>query len=127
MPRLTKKQHEQDSMILGAIIAGSRRKPLMPYEPQAEMENSVCAIGAGIIGIYKDGKVPIYIPKSVSSAIALFSEIHEVFLEYAKGVNDGFEQSQWCRNESHYNNLSKSVDYQRGWNVGEAANIQSQE
>lgn len=127
MPRLTKKQCEQDSIILGTIIAGSKNKPLIAYEPQAEMKNSVCAIGAGIIGVYKNGKVPIYIPKSVSSAIALFSEIHEVSLEYAKGVNDGFEQNQWCRNESYYNNLNESEDYWRGWNVGEAANIQSKE
>lgn len=123
MLRFTKKQHEQDSMILGAIIAGSKNKPLMPYEPQAEMENSVCAIGAGIIGVYKDEKVP----ESVPSALKLFSEIHEVSLEYAKGVNDGFEQNQWCRHESHYKNLNESKDYQRGWSVGEAANTIGQE
>lgn len=123
MPRLTKKQHEQDSMILGAIIAGSYEKPLREGHSKAETNYSLCAVGAGIIRTRTKAKIPT----SIIGSIERFASIYKVSIAYACGVNDGFEQDVDAR-ESAFSKINrKSVDYKRGWNVGEAANIQSKE
>ncbi len=126
MSKLTKKEQEQDSIILGAIIAGATKKPLITNESRPETSDSVCAIGAGIIGEFIGEKIP----SAAKLAIELFADIHGVSIKYAEGVNDGFEQDMESRsiwNTIPYTEIEaneKSKDYCRGWNVGETANTQ---
>jgi len=44
--KITKKQYEQDAIIIGAIIAGSQEKPLKPDLSSIEVKNGICAIGS---------------------------------------------------------------------------------
>lgn len=134
--RLTKAQHERDSMILGAILAGASVKPLLPAdnggEFAAEREKDVCAIGAGNIGrkvnkpsaILKTGGM--YENTSHNKIpIKDFATANEVTVDYACGVNDGFEEEPKASKAFFSQVNQESLDYLRGWHVGQAARIES--
>lgn len=132
MPRLTKAQQEQDSFVLGAILAGASEKLLVPNERGAIHAMSACAIGAGVIGLKIDK------PRDVSGRryslvldcqhtlipLQRFAAELEVSENYVCGINDGFEQGSISKDICPKVS-TRSVDYLRGWNIGEAARIES--
>lgn len=131
--KLSKEQHEQDSMVLGAIFAGAKtsKKPLRPHETGAERQNSMCALGAGNQGrkvtqvsdVLMNNELP---DNDLHELIPLvrFATANGVSETYACGVNDGFEGSTSAA-ERFYKWVDKnSLDYERGWHVGQSARIE---
>lgn len=129
--RLTKAEIEQDSEILGAIITGDFHKPLLSNERGMERPSSVCAVGAGNIGRRVNKPKDIYKGKEINvrherSPFARFAEANEVSKDYVCGVNDGFEQRVGACRLFYPRVDTKSKDYARGWDVGQAARIYSE-
>jgi hypothetical protein len=138
---LNRKHQEKDSEVFGAIWAGakSRKKPLKPDLEGMETPEGMCAVGAGNRG-RKVTKVSDVITKSYQQAhgvgmnnerlhqlipLVRFATVMEVSENYACGVNDGFEDSTTAA-KSFYPNVDRnSLDYKRGYHVGQAIRIES--
>jgi hypothetical protein len=133
-PQLTKKQHEKDSEVYGAVMAGAktRKKRLMRSVPAMECTRSLCAIGAGNRG-RKVTRVSDILTKSYLAKyhdsdenrhqlipLIRFSTIMDVSEDYACGVNDGFEGDRSISREFFPGVNTDSLDYERGWHVGQA-------
>lgn len=145
-PKLTKKQQEKDSEVFGAIWAGarSRKKKLMQELPGMETPKGMCAIGAGLRGRKKTRwsdivtksyqKDNAYYKQDVDEVsnktkhqlipMVRFAMAMDISEDYACGVNDGFEDSKHAHT-CFYKADTESLDYLRGWNVGQAVLISS--
>lgn len=131
--KLSKKQHEKDSMVFGAIMAGAMttKKALRPHNAGAERITSMCALGAGNRGrkvtqasdILKINMLP---DETLHELIPLirFAVANDVSENYACGVNDGFEDSTDAAKRFYKWADRDSLDYQRGWHVGQSARIE---
>lgn len=125
------KQNLKDELVLAAIIAGgmaSGRKVRPSYSEahggrrgEAGHENSYglgsyvdtagpcCAVGAGVLFAALDVRN--------IDALAWFTRFHDVHMDFAAGVSDGFEDITGCTTDHvDYN----SDDYLRGVAVGDA-------
>lgn len=128
--KITNKQHEKDSEIYGAIMAGakSRKKRLMQDLPAMETPRGICAVGAGLRGRKKtrwSDVVTKSYQKEHNYSMIRFAAFMEVSENYACGVNDGFENDKGAA-QSFYKNVNmNSLDYLRGWHVGQAVLIES--
>lgn len=127
--RLTKAQHEKDSMVLGAIIAGSTEKPLKIQETGIERRKSSCAVGASNIGnkVNKPSDILTNVYGLINHVHMIdpldrFSKSNEVSAAYGCGVNDGFEEKFGLGARIFFKKVNhRSADYVRGWHVGQAA------
>ena len=128
--RLTKAEHEQDSLVLGTILAGrvSRQKRLQPGLSGVERTQTVCALGASNIGtginkpqdVLHDGNLR-QIARHELFPMLRFVKQNAVNSAYACGVNDGFENNVGAHTAFFKRCNMKSRDYARGWTVGQAA------
>lgn len=142
--KLTNKQAEKDSMVFGTIMAGAKakRKRLKPLKQRlAAMENprGMCAVGAGLRGIKKT-RLSDIVTKSYEEEhgvdrpnqvkhklihLVRFAAFLDVSENYACGVNDGFENSAGASKEFYRGVDMGSLDYERGWHVGQTVAIES--
>lgn len=139
---LSNRHAEKDSMVFGTIMAGAkanrkRLKPLKQRLKAMETPRAMCAVGAGLRGIKKT-RISDVVTKSYEEKygtgfsnkvrhqlipVVRFAAFMGVSENYTCGVNDGFEGSQ----ESPYFYgavATESLDYQRGWHVGQAVAIE---
>lgn len=142
--KLTRQQAEKDSMVFGAIMAGvkSKRKKLKPLKQRLagmETPKGMCAVGAGLRGV-KRARLSDIVTKSYEKEhgaggsnttrhqlvpLVRFAAFMDVSENYACGVNDGFENSLGT-SRSFYRELDMTtLDYERGWHVGQAVAIDS--
>ncbi len=145
-PKLTAKQHEKDSEVFGAIWAGarSRKKKLMQELPAMETPRGLCAVGAGLRGrkktrwsdvvtkSFQKDKSYYADPEDASDTtqhqlipMIRFAAFMDISENYACGVNDGFENSRGAARSFYRAVDMDSLDYLRGWNVGQAVLIVS--
>lgn len=131
--RLTKKQHEKDSEIMGAIIAGVKasKKKLVKSLSAVETEQSLCAIGAANRGKNVTGPSDVLLRYDSPTSrkhqlipLIRFSTINEVSENYGCGVNDGFEDGPVATQFWPEVDMN-SLDYLRGYHVGQAVRIEA--
>lgn len=138
--KLTNKQHEKDSEVYGAIMAGakSRKKRLCQTIGATETPSGMCAIGAGNRGrkvtqpsdIITKGYQRLYGDTSSRTKHQLvplvrFATANGVSENYAAGVNDGFENDTKAAKSFYQPTDTGSLDYLRGWHVGQTVLIES--
>lgn len=139
-PNITNKQAAEDSFVFGAISAGvqSSKKPLKQDLPAMETSKSMCAVGAGLRGVKKSRPSDILTRKYMKEnnrdssttkhqliPLVRFAMAMNVSENYACGVNDGFENSLIASKSFYYEVDRESLDYQRGWHVGQTIAIEA--
>lgn len=138
---LSNSQMEKDSLVFSAIMAGAKGKTLKPLQrglSGMETPSSMCALGAGLRGMRMTRPSDIISKsyeklhgKGVSSRIqhraiplVRFAWAMQVSENYACGINDGFENGEAAK--AFYPHVNtKSLDYERGWHVGQAVAIEA--
>ncbi len=138
--KLTNKQQAKDSEVMGVILAGmhTHKKATLSGLSATETKRGMCAIGAGNRGrkvtrikdIFQDGWGISNKLEHQLIPMVRFAMANGVSENYACGVNDGFEQDtdNKTASERFYPKVNKkSLDYERGLNVGMAARAEADE
>lgn len=141
-PEITETQAVKDSLVFATIMAGvkARRGKLKPLEqslPAMETFRATCAVGAGLQGANKtrvsDIVTKTYLKKHGDTSkvkhqlvpLIRFAMAMEISEDYACGINDGFEDSKSASRSFYPEVDTTSLDYERGWHVGQAVAIES--
>jgi hypothetical protein len=119
----------------GSEGQGKRFKPLKRHLPAMETSKAMCAVGAGLRGVKKT-RISDVLTKTEEGIyghssnlkhqivpLIRFAMAVDVSENYACGVNDGFENSLLASKLFYDEVDSKSLDYERGWHVGQAVAI----